>query len=102
MRLLQTTLQVLLTVKSGENASQGAVRVLKKERVVHTVQEDALAAEHILRRPRKRLNLMGLADPFKQRQRARNGKGHLLNLASQVETGRNGEVRVDFCKTRST
>ena len=76
--------------------------MLEKERVVHTVQEDALAAEHILRRPRERFNLMRLADPFKQRQRARNGKGHLLNLASQVETGRNGKVRVDLRKASST
>lgn len=76
--------------------------MLEKERVVHAVQENALATEHILSCPCERLNLMELADHFKQRQRSRNGKSHFLDLPSQVETGWNGEIRVDLCKARST
>ena len=89
-------------MKSEKNTSQRAIRMLEEERVVHAIQEDALATEHILRCPCERFNLVGLADPFKQRQHSRNGKSHLLNLASQVEAGRNGEIRVDLCKARST
>lgn len=89
-------------MKRGENESQRTIRVLQEERVVHAIQENTLTAEHILCCPCKRFNLMGLTDPLKQRQRSRDGKGHFLNLASQIEASWNGEIRVDFCKARST